>query len=167
MIAIGFDPGVATVGFCVIDFDNGSYFLKDIGCIRTSAKLGLGKRLTMIRDDAEKLIQHYKPDLIAIEELFFVKNVKTGIMVAHARGVLLELAERSKVIHKSFTPLQVKQSVTGYGQATKTQVQKMVKTILKLNSAIRSDDAADAAAVALCGIHTTQGNSFDKRILQG
>jgi crossover junction endodeoxyribonuclease RuvC len=126
-----------------------------VGCIKTPASDSLANRLCSIRDDAEKILSQYKPDLVGIEDLFFVKNVKTGIMVAHARGVLLELVERLKIPNKSFTPLQVKQAVTGYGKATKDQVQKMVQSILKLSNPIRSDDAADAAAIAICAINTS------------
>ncbi len=154
MRVVGFDPGVATIGFCVVDFSGGTYKLADVGCIKTPAGDELAYRLVSIRNDAEKILSRYKPDLVAIEDLFFVKNVKTGIMVAHARGVLLELTERLKIPNKSFTPLQVKQAVTGYGKATKDQVQKMVQSIFELSQPIRSDDAADAVAVAICGIHT-------------
>ena len=153
MRVVGFDPGVATVGFCVMDFIDGIYKLVDVGCIKTPAGDELAHRLVSIRNDAEKILSEYKPDLVGIEELFFVKNVKTGIMVAHARGVLLELTERLRIPNKSFTPLQVKQAVTGYGRATKRQVQIMVQSILDLPQPIRSDDAADAAAIAICGIH--------------
>ena len=155
MRVVGFDPGVATVGFCVLDFSGRDYKLVDVGCIKTPAGDELAYRLVSIRNDAEKILLQYRPDLVAIEDLFFVKNVKTGIMVAHARGVLLELTERLKIPNKSFTPLQVKQAVTGYGKATKNQVQKMVQSILKLPVPIRSDDAADAVAIAISGIHTS------------
>lgn len=155
MRIIGFDPGVATVGFCVLDMVKEEYLLKDVGCIKTSVHQPLPQRLHLIRLDAKKLLSLYSPDMVAIEELFFVKNVKTGIMVAHARGVLVELVESMKTPCMSFTPLQVKQAVTGYGKATKEQVQKMVQSILQLETPIRSDDAADAAAVALCGLHVS------------
>jgi crossover junction endodeoxyribonuclease RuvC len=153
MRILGFDPGLATVGFGVIDIASDRHSLVDFGVIRTSASDSLATRLRTIRDDAERILHEHKPDFVAIEELFFVKNITTGIKVAHARGVLLELLDRSGIEHISLTPLQIKQGVTGYGQATKQQVQIMVARILHLTSAIRSDDAADALAIAICGSH--------------
>lgn len=161
MRVVGFDPGVARVGFGVVEeTDAGVVRLLDFGCIKTEANLPLGERLCLIRNDAEQILSQHKPDAVAVEELFFVKNVKTGIMVAHARGVLLELTMRMHFPCQSFTPLQVKQSVTGYGKATKDQVQKMVQSILCLPSGIRSDDAADAVAAAICGLTFFKGQRF-------
>lgn len=154
MIILGFDPGVATVGFGVLRNENREFRLLDTGCITTPKTETLARRLTMIRSDAKKLIELHKPDLIGIEELFFVKNIKTGIAVAHARGVLLQLCEEYHVPTLSFTPLQIKQAVTSYGQATKDQVQGMLTSLLRLPGRIHSDDAADAVAVAFCAANS-------------
>lgn len=154
MTVLGFDPGVATVGFGVVRSEGRELSLLDFGCITTPKTETLARRLTMIRSDARKIIDIHKPDLIGIEELFFVKNIKTGIAVAHARGVLLQLCEEYSIPTLSFTPLQIKQAVTSYGQATKKQVQDMLTTLLGLKGRIISDDAADAVAVAFCAANS-------------
>ena len=128
----------------------------DYGIVSTPKEENLAVRLAMIEKGVKQIIDKYKPDEIAIEELFFAKNVKTGIAVAHARGVVLLTAikECGKIFE--YTPLQIKQALTGYGRAEKIQIQQMVKTMLKLKGIPRPDDAADALAVALCHAQTNK-----------
>ena len=150
MRILGIDPGVATVGFGVIESDRGAQQMIQYGAITTSAGLPLATRLVQIAADLEQLIVQFRPDEIAIEELFFSKNITTGIAVAHARGVILYTAERLQVPIYEYTPMQVKQAVVGYGNATKHQVQDMTKRLLHLQAMPKPDDAADAIAIALC-----------------
>lgn len=152
MIVLGLDPGYATIGFGVIDSQNN--IMVDYGIISTPKTLKLSERLKIIYDAAQELIYNYKPDHVAIEELFFNTNTTTAIAVAQARGVLI-LACRQKLDYLfEYTPLQIKQALTGYGRAEKKQVQFMVKSILGLEKVPKPDDAADALAVAICHIQT-------------
>ena len=151
MIVLGIDPGLATIGYGVIETDNANKMrLIDYGTILTPAGMDLPERLDIIYDSMLALIDRFNPQAVAFEELFFAKNVTTGINVAHARGVLVTAAYKKlgKEIYE-YTPLQVKQAVVGYGRADKLQVQAMVKTILNLKQVPRPDDAADAVAVAI------------------
>ncbi len=150
MRILGIDPGVATVGFGVIESDRGTQQMVQYGAITTSAGLPLATRLVQIAADMEQLIIQFKPDEIAVEELFFSKNITTGIAVAHARGVILYTAERLQVPVYEYTPMQVKQAVVGYGLAEKNQVMDMTRRLLKLRSVPKPDDAADALAIAIC-----------------
>lgn len=150
MRILGIDPGVATVGFGVIESDRGTQQMVQYGAITTSAGLPLATRLVQIAADLEQLIVQFKPDEIAVEELFFSKNITTGIAVAHARGVILYTAERLQVPVYEYTPMQVKQAVVGYGLAEKNQVMDMTRRLLKLRSVPKPDDAADALAIAIC-----------------
>ena len=155
MVILGFDPGLATLGYGVIKTDGkGRAEMLDYGIISTPQTVKFPDRLIMLEKGIEQVIDTFKPDEIAIEELFFAKNVKTGINVAHARGVLLLTAKKkiSKIFE--YTPLQIKQALTGYGRADKNQIQQMVKTFLKLKTVPRPDDAADALAVALTHAQT-------------
>ena len=157
MIIVGFDPGIATLGYGVISTDNsGRAEMIDYGIISTPKEENLAVRLAMLEKGVKQVIDTFKPDEIAVEELFFAKNVKTGIAVAHARGVILLTAikECGKIFE--YTPLQIKQALTGYGRAEKNQIQQMVKTMLKLKGIPRPDDAADALAVALCHAQTNK-----------
>ena len=156
MRILGIDPGLATVGWGVIDVINGKPKAVSFGVILTEKEKSLPDRLLIIEEDLKSLIDKFKPEEIAIEELFFAKNVKTGIAVAHARGVVLLTAikECGKIFE--YTPLQIKQALTGYGRAEKIQIQQMVKTMLKLKGIPRPDDAADALAVALCHAQTNK-----------
>lgn len=157
MIIVGFDPGLATLGYGVISVDNrGRTEMIDYGIISTPKDENLAVRLAMLEKGVKQVIDTFKPNEIAIEELFFAKNVKTGIAVAHARGVTLLTAikECGKIFE--YTPLQIKQALTGYGRAEKNQIQQMVKTMLKLKGIPRPDDAADALAVALCHAQTNK-----------
>lgn len=150
MKILGIDPGTATTGFGIITKKQGALTAIDYGVISTSKKLDMHLRLNIIYQDLSELITHHKPDLIAVEKLFFVKNITTGISVGQARGVVLLTAAQADLSLLEFTPLQVKQAVTGYGQASKKQIQEMVTKILKLPSLPQPDDAADALAIAIC-----------------
>lgn len=150
MHILGIDPGYATIGFGLICAERGEIHMQTYGAITTPAGVPLSKRLYQIDRDMEELITTVKPDVIAIEELFFNTNITTGIAVAHGRGVLLCAAERCGIPLFEYTPSQVKLAVTGYGKAEKHQVMDMTKRLLKLNSVPRPDDAADALAIAIC-----------------
>ena len=150
MRILGIDPGVAIVGFGVIDTERGSNRLVKCGIISTPAHTPLSSRLNSIYMDLMELIATFHPDAIAIEELVFNTNITTGISVAQARGVILLACYQSGVPVYEYTPLQVKQAVCGYGRAEKKQVMDMVRRILNLQDVPRPDDAADAVAIALC-----------------
>ena len=150
MRILGIDPGVAIVGFGLIESDRGTLRMLQYGAITTPAGLPLAARLAQINRDIEELIGTFRPDEISVEELFFSKNITTGIAVAHARGVILCAAEKKKIPIYEYTPMQVKQAVAGYGLADKKQVMDMTRRLLKLKSVPRPDDAADALAIALC-----------------
>lgn len=150
MVILGIDPGIATVGFGVISSEGTVQRLIQYGVITTSSALPLSIRICDIYNDTLSLIDTFKPDAIAIEELFFNTNLKTGISVAHGRGVLLLAGVKSAVPMFEYTPLQVKQAIAGYGRAEKKQVMEMVRRLLKLEAVPKPDDAADALAIALC-----------------
>ncbi len=150
MRILGIDPGIATVGFGVVDSDKNRQELVTCGVITTPAGLPLSERLARIYEDVCELIGTFSPDAAAVEELFFNTNITTGIAVAHGRGVILLACRRSGVRVYEYTPLQVKQAVAGYGLAEKKQVIAMVKRLLKLKADPKPDDAADAVALALC-----------------
>ncbi len=150
MRILGIDPGVAIVGFGLIESDRGTLRMLQYGAITTPAGLPLAARLAQINRDIEELIGTFRPDEISVEELFFSKNITTGIAVAHARGVILCAAEKKKIPIYEYTPMQVKQAVVGYGLADKKQVMDMTRRLLKLKAVPRPDDAADALAIALC-----------------
>jgi len=155
MVIVGFDPGLATLGYGVITTDiKKKPEMVDYGIISTPKDVNFALRLTMIEKGVKEIITTYKPDEIAIEELFFAKNVTTGINVAHARGVTLLTAVKMCDKIFEYTPLQIKQALTGYGRAEKNQIQQMVKTLLRLKAVPKPDDAADALAVALCHAQT-------------
>ena len=151
MRILGIDPGVAIVGFGLIESDHGSLRMLQYGAITTPA----GQPL------AARLLQISRPDEMSIEELFFSKNITTGIAVAHARGVILCAAEKKRLPIYEYTPMQVKQAVVGYGLADKKQVMDMTKRLLKLKAVPRPDDAADALAIALC--HARSATSLLRR----
>lgn len=150
MVILGLDPGIATVGFGIIQNDRGSFASLAYGTIRTEAGLPLSERLETIYNDLYEMLEQFRPDSVAIEELFFNTNITTGISVAHGRGILLLACRQRGVPIYEYTPLQVKQSVVGYGRAEKKQVMEMVKRLLHLERIPRPDDAADALAIALC-----------------
>ena len=147
---LGIDPGLATVGFSIVDVEKSKMKLVTCGVISTPAHTSLSSRLDRIFDDMNELISSFDPDVMSMEELFFNTNITTGIAVAHARGVILLSAYRAGVQVFEYTPLQVKQAVVGYGRAEKNQVIDMVRRILALPAAPKPDDAADAVALAIC-----------------
>ena len=150
MIILGIDPGLAIVGWGIIEAARGQMRPIAYGAITTPAHTDVEERLLMIANDMEALINKYKPDEMAIEELFFNTNTTTGIVVAEARGVILYVAHKLGVKISEYTPLQVKQAVVGYGKAEKHQVISMVTTLLKLPKPPKPDDTADAIAIAIC-----------------
>ena len=156
MIILGIDPGLATMGYGVINSLKGNYSVIDYGVVTTPKERTLPERLQQLEDGVKELIETYRPDNVSIEELFFSKNITTGIPVAEARGVILLTAVKAlgKEVYE-YTPNQIKQAVTGYGGADKIQMQHMVQTLLRLKSVPRPDDAADALAVAICHAQTS------------
>ena len=161
MRILGIDPGIAIVGFGLIESNRGSVRMLQYGAVTTEAGLPLATRLVQIENDMTALIAQLKPDEIAVEELFFSKNITTGIAVAHGRGVILCMAERLGVPIFEYTPMQVKQAVAGYGLADKKQVMDMTKRLLKLKAVPKPDDAADALAIAIC--HARSATSLLRR----
>lgn len=161
MIILGLDPGLATLGYGVIrKEDRKKAEMLDYGIISTPKNENLAVRLCMLEKGIKQIIHKFKPDEIAVEELFFAKNVKTGIAVAHARGVILLTANKECGRLYEYTPLQIKQALTGYGRADKNQIQQMVKTLLGLKGIPKPDDAADALAVALTHAQTNKLGSL-------
>ena len=150
MLILGIDPGIATVGFGVIDAQRGAQRYVSCGVISTPVHTSLSSRLDQIYSDLEELFDAFKPEAVSVEELFFNTNITTGIAVAHGRGVILLAAYRHKIPVFEYTPLQVKQSVVGYGRAEKRQVIDMVQRILRLPAPAKPDDASDALALAIC-----------------
>ena len=150
MRILGIDPGYATIGFGVLQADRGAFQLLQYGTITTSPEMDFPRRLVTIYDDMQNLIESVKPDALAVEELFWGHNVTTGIGVSHGRGVILLSAAKANIPIFEYTPMQIKQAVVGYGNATKQQVMDMTKRILHMQKIARPDDAADAIAVALC-----------------
>jgi crossover junction endodeoxyribonuclease RuvC len=155
-IILGIDPGIADTGFGVIEKQKGGCLVcVDYGTIKTSSKASLSDRLEILSCELTKIIKKYQPETIAVEQLFFCKNVKTALIVGHARGVILLTAKQQEIEPMEFTPLQVKQAVSTYGKASKLQVQKMVKLLLNLKELPQPDDAADALAIAICASNST------------
>ena len=150
MRILGIDPGIATIGFGVLDADRDSNHLVKCGVIETPAHTSLSSRLEQIYGDMLDLLELFKPDAVSIEELFFNTNITTGIAVAHGRGVILLACRKAGARVYEYTPLQVKQAVVGYGRAEKKQVMEMVKRILNMKQIPKPDDAADAVAIAIC-----------------
>lgn len=150
MRILGIDPGYATIGFGVVDAHRGSLRLLQYGVITTPPELSFAERLRVIYDDMNHLMDAMEPDVMAIEELFWGHNVTTGIGVSHGRGVILLSAVQRGLPISEYTPMQIKQAVVGYGNATKLQVMDMTKRLLHMEKVARPDDAADAIAVALC-----------------
>ena len=154
MVILGIDPGLAIVGWGVIEYSGNRFRTLAYGAIRTPAGMETPKRLLAIRRDMEELMKKYKPEHMAVEELFFNTNITTGIRVAEARGVILSVGEAEGLQIFEYTPLQVKQSVVGYGRAEKHQVIEMVTRILNLPAPPKPDDTAEALAIAICHAHS-------------
>lgn len=165
MIILGLDPGLATMGYGVVEkLKNDDVIPVDYGVVQTPKDESLPVRLAMLEEGINKLLNKFKPDEIAVEELFFTKNITTGIPVAHARGVMLLTCIKYCGKLYEYTPNQIKQSLTGYGRADKIQMMNVVTSLLHLKKIPRPDDAADALAVALCHAHTSRfGKMFGIR----
>lgn len=150
MKILGIDPGTATTGFGLIEKSGAKLTKLDAGVISTSKTEQMQNRLKMLYEDLSELVKSHQPSYMAVEKLFFTNNITTAMTVSQARGIVLLVAAENSIELAEYTPLQVKMSVTGYGQAEKKQVQEMVKKILKLKTIPRPDDAADALAIAIC-----------------
>ena len=162
MRVLGLDPGYAIVGYGVLEGDSSRFTPVTFGAITTQAHTLFEDRLAEIYTDMQELLAATKPDALAIESLFYTSNQKTVIAVAEARGVILLAARLAHVAIYEYTPLQVKQSVSGYGRATKKQMQEMTRRLLKLKSIPKPDDAADALALAICHMHSSRSLQFGK-----
>ena len=163
MIALGVDPGTAITGYGIVkDSPDGRLKKISYGVIRTDSKTPYSLRLKKIHEEIANLIEQYKPEVVAIEQLFFNKNVKTALSVAQSRGVVILTATLAGLELAEYTPLQVKEAVHGYGRAEKAQVQQMVKTLLGLEEIPKPDDAADALAVAICHLNSYKMRAFSK-----
>ena len=156
MRILGIDPGIALTGFGIVEKDGVSVTAGSYGHISTESGTPVALRLKILYDDMVNVITEYKPDVMVVEELFFNKNVKTAIVAAQARGVIILSGVNNGIDVEEYTPLQVKQAVIGYGRASKSQVQFMVKELLKLKEIPKPDDTADALAIAIC-----HANSMD------
>lgn len=154
MIIMGIDPGFAIVGVGIIEYKGNKFRVLDYFAVTTKAGLAMELRLKSIYDEIDEAIKKYKPDCMAIEELFFNNNAKTALQVGQARGVILLAAVNNALPISEYTPLQVKQSVVGYGRAAKGQIQQMTKAMLALNEIPKPDDVADALAIAICHAHS-------------
>ena len=165
MKILGIDPGYGITGFGLIEAQRGQYRLLNCGAITTPAGMDFSARLEIIYNDMKELLEVTKPDTVAIEELFFGQNVTTGIGVAQSRGVILLAIRQAGLEVTSYKPMQVKQSVVGYGNATKHQVMDMTKRLLYLSAYPKPDDAADAVAIALC--HARSSTSLLAQLEKG
>ena len=162
MIILGIDPGYAIIGYGVLEYSNNHFKVLGYGAITTKAGTPFNKRLEIIYRELDLIMTHYKPDVMAIEKLFYNTNAKTVIDVAQARGVIVLTAQLHGLEIAEYTPLQVKQSVVGYGRAEKKQVQEMTRLMLHLDKVPKPDDTADALAMAICHAHTS--GSLMKRL---
>lgn len=163
MRILGIDPGTAITGFGILDQMGNHLIANEFGVIRTSADMDMPHRLVIIYQELISIIQKYRPEAIAVEELFFNRNVTTAISVGQARGIVLLAAAQMELEIAEYTPLQVKMAVVGFGGAVKKQIQEMVKILLNLDSIPRPDDAADALAIAICHAHSHTGCNLDRR----
>ena len=164
MVILGIDPGIAIVGYGIIEYKNNKFRVIDYGAVTTNANTPTDQRLALVYKGIDILIKNYNIDEVAIEELFFNKNVKTAITVAQARGVImLACTHNNKPIYE-YTPLQIKQAVTGYGKADKNQVIYMTMNILGIREKIKPDDTADALAVAICTAHSSHNDRLKRLV---
>lgn len=156
MRILGIDPGMAIVGYCILDVDGTSINLLSSGSIRTEKDKRESARLLEISNDIELIIEKFEPDVAAIEKLFFFRNRTTVMPVAHARGVILSALEKHSVEIAEYTPMEVKQVLTGYGRADKKEVERMVKIFLDVEKLPKLDDTVDAIAIAICHTRNVQ-----------
>ncbi|MDD2753284.1 MAG: crossover junction endodeoxyribonuclease RuvC [Candidatus Portnoybacteria bacterium] len=157
MMILGIDPGTARIGAGLIEYKNKKAAIKCYDCFTTSTGDSTAARLDDLHKQLTRFIKKHKPDIMAVEELFFFKNQTTAIKVSQARGVILLAAAQQGLKIYEYTPLQIKRALTGYGRAEKNQIQQMVKMILNLKEIPRPDDAADALAIAVCCAHSLKG----------
>lgn len=150
MLVLGIDPGTARTGYGLVRENESGFEVLGYGCITTDLAQGRGKRLEILHREVSSLIRRYKPDIVVQELLFFNKNIRTALLVGEARGVILLAAAQAKVPVTEYTPLQIKESLAGYGRATKKQIGELVRLCLGLEEPVRTDDASDALAIALC-----------------
>lgn len=162
MLVLGIDPGYAIVGYGVLKYDRNRFFPVEYGAVTTKAKTEFTSRLEIIYDGICDILKRLKPDALSIEKLFFNTNTTTAIDVAQARGVILLAAKKYNIPVFEYTPLQVKQSVTGYGRATKPQVMDLTRRLLGLETVPKPDDTADALALAICHCHSATSLIFKK-----
>ncbi|MCL4459527.1 MAG: crossover junction endodeoxyribonuclease RuvC [Chloroflexi bacterium] len=155
-IVLGIDPGTATMGYGLVQAQGEQLSLIDYGTLTTPATLPVANRLRTLYQELLGLIQRYQPNEVALEELFFNKNIRTALAVGEARGVAMLAAANCGLTVSEYTPLQIKQAIVGYGRARKEQIQQMVRLLLGLDFLPQPDDAADALALAICHLHTTQ-----------
>ncbi len=167
MIILGIDPGYAIVGYGVIEYRNNHFSVIDYGAVTTEAKTPFNERLEIIYDELSTIINKYSPEAMAIEKVFYNSNAKTVIDVSQARGVIMLAAQKNRIPVYEYTPLQVKQSVVGYGRAEKKQVQEMIRRILALEKVPKPDDTADALAMAVCHAHASGSLMQNMRIRKG
>jgi len=153
MISLGIDPGIATTGYGVIKEDGGNFLCVDYGLIKTTKEDSSSRRLFLLKKEVSSLIKKHSPNIAAIEKVYFFKNLKTALPVSQAKGVIMVAFEEETIPLQEFTPLEIKQTITGYGKAEKEQVQKMIRMMLNLNEEHLPDDAADALGAAICGIN--------------
>ena len=163
MLILGIDPGYAIIGWGVIRFERGKYIPVDFGAVTTNAGVPFNRRLEMIYEGLNELLDTHHPDAVAVEKLYFQTNAKTAIDVAQARGVIMLALQKHNVPVYEYTPLQVKSAVTGFGQAQKPQVMEMTKRLLRLKAVPKPDDTADALAIAIC--HAQYGGTAIKQTL--
>ncbi|HOQ08049.1 MAG TPA: crossover junction endodeoxyribonuclease RuvC [Clostridiales bacterium] len=163
MVIMGIDPGFAITGYGIVKYEGNRFSPIRYGVVLTDAGEPFAQRLLKLDSEISAIIEMYRPDAVAVEELFFNKNIKTAITAAHGRGISLAAAARCGVGVFEYTPLQVKQAVVGYGRADKVQVQQMVKAILNLPEIPKPDDAADALAIAICHGHSYKLSKMDYR----
>lgn len=160
MRILGIDPGIAIIGTGIVDYEANKFKAIYYDAVTTKAHTPIEERIKKVYDDLSDLMDAYKPDAVSMEELFFNNNAKTAFAVGQARGVALLAAAKKNIPIFSYTPLQVKQAVTGYGRADKNQVQQMVKNFLNLRAVPKPDDVADALAMAICHAHSYRYNSI-------
>ena len=164
MLALGIDPGTAICGYGLVELQGSRLIAHHQGAVLTNASLMAAERLHIIYQELDGLIKKFKPDIVGVEQLFFNKNVSTALSVGQARGVILLAAVQNNVPIAEYTPLQVKQSVVGYGKATKEQVIYMTQRLLNLPSKPHPDDVADALAIAICTLHSDSDQLRNRRI---
>ena len=160
MRILGIDPGIAIVGYGVVDKEGNSYKTIAYDAVTTRAHTPLPERLEKVYNGVNEIIKTYKPDAMSIEELFFNNNAKTALTVGQARGVIILAAMQNNIPVYEYTPLQVKQALTGYGRASKSQIQQMMKSMLGLSAVPKPDDVADALAIAVCHGNSMRFNSI-------